>query len=238
MKGLSFQNGVEYRVVIDGETWPQGGSLTGRLESKTPSSLFVCLAEASDKKVKAKAPNAFTILEKANSNTSPLSWSFQLPLDARISDKSGSLYLLYGAEENPEKLGQLRLAIQPHALLIDTVELFTHHFRFALKNTSAGKGNWVEVKLDPPGSKEWNFLDQLILYLQLTNDSIETRFQFHRKEVDAMKAGLSTKITKQEVQKTWNRKQIVHDFNQRLNKDQVMQLVESTFAEYHQQGWL
>ncbi len=238
MKGLSFQNGIEYRIVIEGETWPQGEKLTGRLEAKSPTKLFVALAEARDKKVKDKDAKAFKIIEPLNAEASPLDWNFQLPLNARISDNTGSLYIVYGADHTPEKLAHLRLNIQPHLLLRDTIDLFTHHYRFALKNTVAGKDQWVEFKLDPPDSKDWNFLEQLILQLQLNEDTIDANFIFYRKEVDAMKAGLSTKITKREIEQSWNRKLIVHDFNQRLNKDQVALMVDAAFTEYRQAGWL
>jgi hypothetical protein len=238
MKGLSFQNGVEYKINIDGESWSQGDSISVTLESKTPSSLNLFLAEGVDKKVKAKSPDAFTVLEKFSSETSPLKQTIALPLSARISDKSGSLYVLYGKEEQTEKLGQLRLNVIPHLLIRDFIDLMTAHFRFAQKTTSAGKNDEVEVKLDPSGSKEWASLEQLLLRVQITEETMEVYFQFHRSEVDPTKGGLSSISVKREVTRTWNLSEIVHDFNQRLNKEVTTAAVEAVFAEYRSAGWL
>lgn len=238
MKGLSFQNGIEYKITIEGESWSQGDSISIHLESKTPSPLTLILAEGVDRKVKAKSADAFTVLEKFSSESSPLDQVIRLPLNALISDKSGSLYVLYGKEEAVEKLGQLRLNVIPHLHLRDLIDVMTMHFRFALKTTSAGKKNEVEVKLDPSGSKEWASLEQLILKLEVTENTLEAHFQFHRNEVDPSKGGLSSKSVKREFSRSWPLQDVIHDFNQRLNKEVVTAAIDNVVAEYRSAGWL
>jgi len=238
MKGMSFQNGVEFRITIEGESWAQGDHIQGKIESKPAAKGLIYLAEGVDKKVKSKSPDAFIVLQEHESTQAPYEWKFQLPIDTRISDKTGALYILYGHGENIEKLGQLRLNIVPHPHLKDLMDLLTTEFRFALKSVSAGKKGTVEVKFDPPSAKDWAMLEQLVLICKFSNTELDCKFQFHRNEVDATKGGLSTKSAKREISRTWNTKAITHDFNQRLNKDVMTVEIEKVISEYRDAGWL
>jgi len=237
MKGLSFQNGVEFKITIEGESWSPGDLIKGKVESKPIAQAQLLLAEGTDKKVKIKSPDAFVVLEEAITQTSPYEWNFQLPVDARISDKSGALYLLYGHGENLEKLGQLRLNIIPHIHFKDMMDLLTAHFRFSLKSISAGKSKTTEVKFGPP-SKDWKMLDELVMFLKIKDDAIEVKFQFHRQEVDATKGGLATKSVKREINRTWEIKKIIHNFNGRIDKEILTAEIDKVVAEYRDAGWL
>jgi hypothetical protein len=238
MKGMSFQNGVEFRITIEGESWTPGSTIQGRIESKPVAKGQVYLAEGIDKKVKTKSADAFVILQEKDLTTAPYDWSFDLPIDSRISDKSGSLYLLYGHGENLEKLGQLRLNILPQPMITDLVDLLCTHFRFALKSYGAGKSGMTEVKLDPPSSKDWAMLEGLTLLCKSQASTLDCKFQFLRNEVDATKGGLSTKNVKRDIQRSWGTRQIIHDFNQRLNKDVMTAEIDKVIAEYRNAGWL
>jgi len=238
MKGVSFQNGVEFRVVIEGESWSQGALIQGKIEAKPIAQTQVLLAEGMDKKVKLKSPDAFIILEEALIKTSPYEWKFQLPIDARISDTKGSLYLLYGHGENIEKLGQLRLHILPHLMLRDLSDLITSHFRFALKTISSGKSGGTEFKFGPPSNNDWKMLDELALQLKISPEILDVKFIFHRQEVDALKGGLATKSVKREVIRSWNIPQIILSFNQRLDKEILAIEIDKVISEYRNAGWL
>lgn len=243
MKGVSFQNGVEFKITIEGESWAQGSLIQGKIESKPGAKAQVILAEGTDKKVKLKSPDAFVVLEEATIAYAPYEWKFQLPVDARVSDKSGALYVLYGHGENLEKLGQLRLNIIPHQHTKDLIDLLTSHFRFAFKSVAAGKKQTTEVKLDPPGNKDWSMLEQLVLFVRINNDTpgeetMDVKFQFHRQEVDALKGGLATKSVKREIDRSWNLAQIILSFNGRLDKDIITAEIDKLIAEYRDAGWL
>jgi hypothetical protein len=199
---------------------------------------MVILAEGTDKKVKAKSPDAFVVIAEQDLQNAPFEWSFTLPLDSRISDKNGALYLLYGHGQNIEKLGQLRLNILPHSHLKDLIDLLCSHFRFALKTISASKKGMIEIKLDPPSSKEWSMLEQLVIQGKITESELECKFQFHRNEVDATKGGLASKSVKREIDREWKIKMIIHDFNQRLNKEVMTSEMDQVIAEYRDAGWL
>jgi hypothetical protein len=244
MKGISFQEGVEFKLSIQGETWLQGEALSGDLEANVKNAgaslgeMRVILAETTERKLKSKSVDGFHVLEEAKSTTSPLQFNFKLPVDARISDKPGSLFILYGSRSDPHTLGMLKLAIAPHHLIHDLIELMRTEFRFALKNLTAGKGNFVEAKLEPSGSKEWAQLEELILAAKLTDETLETKFIFNRNAVDAIKAGLQTKIEHREIERSWELSEFVHDFNGRLNKDAATTAIQNVISEYRSAGWL
>jgi hypothetical protein len=81
-------------------------------------------------------------------------------------------------------------------------------------------------------------LEQLVLQLKLTDTEVRSKFQFHRKEIDPTKGGVSTMIVKREFSRTWEIKKIVHDFNQRLDKDIITIEMDKLIAEYRNAGWL
>jgi hypothetical protein len=238
MKGMSFQNGIEFRVTLDGESWLQGETIHGRVESKPASKGLIYLAEGLDKKVKAKSADAFIILQELKFEAPPFDWKFQLPVDARISDKAGALYLLYGRDENTEKSGQLRLNILPNSLVKDLIELLSTHFRFPLKATVAGKKGVTEFKFDPPSGKDWSMLESLVLLIKTSEKELDCKFQFQRNEVDATKGGLSTKSVKREVNRCWIKNEIIHEFNLRMNKDIMTIEIDQVIDEYRSIGWL
>ncbi|MCM0605922.1 MAG: hypothetical protein KA715_07505 [Xanthomonadaceae bacterium] len=226
MKATSFQNGVEYKVVVEGESWEQGAHLKG---TSTSSVLHTFLAYGIDKKVKAKSPDAFEVLKRV---TSP-SWEFILPLDTSISDKSASLYILFGGTDQPSSMGALRLNIIPHLHLREVVEVLTLQYRFILKSSVAGKNGFTDFKLDPPDSKDWVQLDQLVLSLKRESDEVIAKFNFKRKELNATDKGtLSTKKTIRPIDATWKLSEIIHSFNGRLNKDAAAAGIEIVVQEY------
>ncbi len=244
MKGVSFQNGVEFKVSIEGETWSQGDLIQGTLQAsvKNPGStlpsLKLCLAEGTERRIKAKSPEAFRIIEELSSNTSSLEWKFTLPKDVRVSDKAGSLYILYGSATDTHALASLKLNIIPHLHIRELCEVLSIHSRFVLKFINAGKNNWVEVKFGPPDGKDWLFLEHLIVSLRIDDTKLYANFEFTRNAIDAMKGTLKTNIVKRELEREWSLANLIHDFNQRLNKDAAADAIDAVLAEYKSAGWL
>jgi hypothetical protein len=233
MRGVSFQNGVEFKISIDGERWEQGDEISGEIlaVAKNPGAELkparVILAETTERKLKSKSKDGFHVLAEATTSTFPFGWKFEMPLQARISDKAGGLCILYGSQEDPHTLGILKLNVVPHHYFNDLIELMRTEFRYALKGLSAGKDGWVDAKLE-----------NLILSLRMEDGQIDAIFEFSRERVDAMKAGLQTKIEKQEITRSWLVKEFVHDFNDRINKDVATAAIESVISEYKSAGWL
>ncbi len=238
MKGFSIQGGTEYRITVAGERWNQGDSLSIEIGTASAAPVFVAIAEGTDKKIRAKSEDSFEILESREGDGPGFKTVFTLAGNARITDKSGSLYLLYGNPGAKETLANLKLSIAPHPVFLDVCDLMTGHFRFALKNTAMGKSGRVEFKFEPSGAKEWASLSHLFLRIRTENDSIELELLFHRTVINALKPGLAAEKTSRSFQRTIPTGDIVHGFNGRLNSEAAKAVLESIFSEYREQSWL
>ena len=236
MKGFSVQDGNELRIEIEGERWSQGDRIRVRLQSKREAHLFLGLASGFEKKIKTKSEDAFEIHEQIELNHTTIEKEFLIPIDARITDKTGSLYALYGIGNPPASLANLRLQIDPHLHIRDLSEIFTHHFRFTLNSTSMGKNQEVELKFEPSGSKEWASLESMTVSARLLNAELQLKFLFQRKEINALKSALTSQSVKKAIEKNFALNEVIHDFNQRLNKENVTAGLDLVFEEYRSQG--
>lgn len=246
MKGTSFQKGIEIKVETQGESWRQGDTLQGTLTSKLregqklPSPVHLQLALGHEKKVKAKAPDAFSEYQDATITLENEKFQIQLPLHAEISDKASSLYLLYGFLNTLEPFqldsgfAHLKLTLTPHPLLQDILDLLSTHYRFVLKSIQTG----IKAKLAPPTTKDWAALEQLLVELKLKESSIEVIFEFSRNEVEALSSSLKTKLVKRKITRQWDIKKFIHDFNQRLDKEITTEAIDQIIEEYRNSGWL
>ncbi len=244
MKGVSFQNGIEFRLTIAGESWSQGDTLSCTLDAlsknvdsapKLPVRCF--LAAGIDKKVKAKTEGAFEVLKEFLTENCPQQWDFEIGLDSRITDTKGSLYLLYGNSPTLESLGHLRLNILPHLWIREISEILNSHFRFVTPTTYTGKKGFTDLFFKPPSSRDWASLVELELKMKVTGSDIEAIFHFHRSEIDALKAGTQKKSVTKTVERVWTKTKIIHDFNQRLNKEMAELEIQAVIEEYQAQGW-
>ena len=76
----------------------------------------------------------------------------------------------------------------------------------------------------------------MVLSLKIDEQKLYANFTFHRNEIDALKAGLATKKTKREILREEALSRFIHDFNQRLNKDNAIQLINEVMVEYRGSG--
>jgi hypothetical protein len=238
MKGFSVQNGTEYRILVEGERWNQGDVLDVEIRSAESAPVLVAVAEGQDRKIRAKSADAFEVLESREGAGPVFRTRFELQEDARITDKSGSLYLLYGNPESGASLASLKLTVEPHPVLSGIRDLLTHHFRFALKSASTGKSSCVEFKLEPSGAKEWASLSQLLARLRMGKETIELELVFHRTVINALKPGLAGEKISRGFQRSVPSKDLIHGFNGRLDTEAAIQVLESVFSEYREQSWL
>jgi hypothetical protein len=238
MKGFSAQSGKEYRVTIVGEQFSQGSTLSVQLDSNHDGALSLILCEGNERKIKNKSKDAFKKISEQTASGTKLQHSFSLDLNSRITDKSGSLYLLYGNADHPESLANLKLTITPHPIYSELIEVFTHEYRFALKNSSMGKKGDVEFKLEPSGAKEWASLDQLTVCLKQAPSTIEALLVFDRTQINPNQTKLATQSLTQEFQRSIPTADCLHAFNGRVNKDYMVSVFDQVFLQYRDQNWL
>ena len=234
MKGTSFQKPLEFKIAVEGETWHQGDKIEGVLTVKNHDSApqeikgaRVSLALGDLDGVRKKEAGSFEVITTSpevppfrleSQAETPLSWKFDLDLNCPISAKSNSLFLLYGSDDNPEKLGNLQLAVSPHQLILDYVSLLTIEFQFVHKLQKSNKG-WVEIKFAPPAARSFAVVENLVASFRREGENLVIKHAFATKKIDAA-AGMNLKKSKQSFEQTFNPNQYLLS-NGRLNHEKI-----------------
>lgn len=226
MKGTFFVKPFELKADVSGEKWGQGDSVKGVLtvtnrhhESASLKDLGVVLANADAKKLAVKDPRAFDPFEKiffCESDTLPpgeskeLHWSFPLSSDFPLTQKSSTPCLVFGKIDQLEAGGVLQMQVGPIEIINKYIELFENFLRFKNKGMKSKKGH-IEFKLQPPGSKEFSFIESLTLLVRLDENDLDVNYHFivSKMAFDAPGLGVSTK--KEEIK-----------INQRLAKNEYL----------------
>lgn len=217
MKGTVFQKPFEFRLQIGGESWNQGDALDGSLSIKNHGTTGVNdfspqlhIAQANLKKAHQKKPGAFDIVGTVEldpqislgvGEEKTLSWKFTTDRNCTVTDHLQSLFVLYGTGK-PETMGALQLQIQPYSLLQDFIRAIEIQHRFVTKSKKTVKG-WLEVKMEPPASKAFMLLEQLVLKLKMENDDLEAHYKFEVKKIQATPGSVDTSKTVKEVSQSF-----------------------------------
>jgi sporulation-control protein spo0M len=196
MKGTIFVKPLEYNIIAEGEKWRQGDKIKGQISIKNHSAetinldlVNVSLALGNYKKVKAKDKKAFGSIDKKvlaeklsieASGDKEFTWEFTLDEDCPITDKNGSIYLLFNNNNNDDSypLGQLELGISPKIVMTQFLEILVTFLRFKIVQTKFSKG-MVEVKLNPPSSRELSHVESLVLRMREVNKTLDLEYCFN-----------------------------------------------------------
>ena len=170
MRSVFFQNPLEYQIQTDREEWNQGDSIQGRLRVRNMSGNSVTSIESSlvlaygvRKEIKSGDAEAWKIQSEimpiSGANLDPqgeinTEWELKLNDDCPITDKSASLFLLFGGDKVMEEGGRIDLRVELHPILQSFLQTFTTQFKF-LEKYRKSKEDHTEVKLVPPESKEF-----------------------------------------------------------------------------------
>jgi hypothetical protein len=218
MKGTYFQKPLQYSLNVDGESWHQDQEITGQFNIKNMGADVVelkmprvILAYGDFSAVKQKSPDAFeavtNVVTEKPKKLDPqkdisFSWKVKLDRNAAITDKSSSLFLLYGSDEVIEKLGHLQLIVHPEPVIGELLKTWTTQFRFVLKNQKANKG-FVEVKFAPPDGRVWATIEQMLAQFRYDKDNLETKYTFSVKKIDASVGNMELKKSKMEFKQAF-----------------------------------
>lgn len=244
MKGTYFQKPLEFRLEVEGESWSQGDPVQGTLiiknhgpEAIATDDMRVQLAYGELKKVRAKDASTFEIMatsEVGGGKVEPQkelrhSWRFETDRNAPITDKTDSLFLLYG-QGTPEKLGQLQLIFNPYSLIQEFVERLKLTYRFVVKSQKSNKG-WVEVKFAAPAAKAFATLEGLILNFRFDGEALEVRYQFQIKKIEATAASMDMKKEKKQVTQRLEKNHYLTPSG-RVNHDQLEASIREAVGQF------
>ncbi|MBF0279616.1 MAG: hypothetical protein HQM13_17590 [SAR324 cluster bacterium] len=223
MKGFYFQRPFEYHLVAEGEEWEQGGRICGTIRVKNTesekvdsNSLQIGLAYGNFKKIKDREDDAWKEIQTEvlaeSLNFAPeeereFEWGFFLASDCPITDKSGSLFLLYG-DGDLYSQGRIDVRMNLMPILQSFLQTFETQFRFQKKYEKSNL-EFTEVKLVPPDSKDFPTLDHVLCYLRIHEEKMEIRYSFKMKSlgVKGDKSSLKVARKKREYQQQFTQEQ-------------------------------
>lgn len=245
MKGTIFLKPLEYSITADGEKWRQGDTIRGNLKITNHSTenvelpfLKLSLAVGNFKKIKAKDKNAWESLSEIKlsekfiigaSEEKEFLWNFELPDDCQITLKDKSLYLTYLDREEVLPTGQLELVVDPKIIINQFLEIFESFLRFKVVQTKYSKG-MVEIKLNPPSSKELSHVESLILRMKETDRTLNIEYVFSMHAFE-MVAGnmIAQKKIKQVEQKLSSSQYYV--YGNSVNQDFIVKTISDVIKE-------
>lgn len=212
-KPLEFRLEVPLEAAVQGETVPCKLSVKNQGAEPTPlSQLSLLLGLGVLKKVKAKAADAFEVLDRSALDRSQTvapgsevvsTWEFRLDRNAPLSDKNQTPFLLYGNGETPDQLGQIPLTVTMHPhyrAIFDTCETV-----FSLINKGESwKDGYTLVKYKAPDLRKFSLVEEILIGVRFVDDSLELVYTFKVKKIDATALSLNFKKGKAEVTQTWS----------------------------------
>ena len=193
MRSTFFDRPLEYQLLTAKEEWLQGEPIEGKLsirnmnaEGVIANTVDVLLAYGNYRKIKAGEENCWDVLHRENiqqdlslegNQQMSYDWQFNLPSDAPITDKSGSLFLLFGGVDVLDRGGRLDVRTKMMELLQSFLQTFVTQFQF-VQNSSKFKDGWTEVQLNPPtGSREFPNLEHVMCYLRMLDENLELKYR-------------------------------------------------------------
>lgn len=221
MRAVFFHQNLEYKLEVPKDGFEQGDTLncTLSLTNRNSSTLSINelrldLAIADTKDVREKKEENYEIVARAEIKcpfelaaqaTQSFPWTYPLDANCCISDKSQSLYVLYGG--SAAALGLMPLNVQAHAHIQSILKTMETSFQFVLKGQKSNKG-WVEAKLKPPSARRFMLVNELLLSLRFEEErKLALRFVFNVKKFDTGSAKIGVKKGKIEVEKTLEERQ-------------------------------
>ena len=209
MRSTFFQQTIEFKIEVEGETWNQGDVINGELkirnlgnETVFLNAIHLILAHGLKKAIKEKSDIAWETSEKLilnkdislPSNKEELfKWSINLKTDCPITDKLGGLFLLFGGDDVMSVGGRLDLQVNLHPILQNFLQTFTTQFRF-LEKYQKRKFDWTEVKLIPPESREFPNMESVSCLLRVCDERLEVNYSFKMQGLG--RSGEQMKVTK------------------------------------------
>jgi sporulation-control protein spo0M len=248
MKGTTFLKPLEYNIIADGQSWHQGDKIFGKITVKNHSAdklelpfLIITLATGHFKKIKSKDKKAWesialiALCEKytlAASEEREFSWEFVLPEDCPITDKNGSVYLLFKDGKAGEELwptGQLELVIEPKIVVQQFLEIMENFLRFKVIQKKFSKG-MVEIKLNPPTSRELSHVESLVLRMKEVDKTLDLEYIFNMNVFETVAGNVMTQKKIKQVDQRLTSKQY-YSYGDFPNQDFIIKTMTDVIKE-------
>ena len=241
MKGTVILKPLEYTLEAQGEKWHQGDKLKGSLKIKNHSedvvelnSMHVTVSMGNYKKVKAKDPKAWslldkqTVVEKSNlgaGEEKEFSFEFQLKEDCLITDKNGSIYLAFYEGDSLAPVTHMELKVEQKLLTKQILELVENFLRFKVKEIKNEK-NKVDIKLIAPTSREMSNIDSLILNISEIENKLHIHYTFNLRALDLASPTMQVEKKVKTAEQVFTSKQYLF-YKDSINQDFIVESFKS-----------
>ena len=245
MKVTSFIKSVECTSFTDGEKWRQGENVKGILTIKNHNKenielpiLKIVLAIGIFKKIKSKDKKAWEILSEVSLGENILissleekefKWNFQLPEDCQITEKDKNLFINFFDSGDSWPTGQLELVIEPKIVMLQFLEIFENFLRFKVVQKKFSKG-MVEVKLNPPNSRELSHVESLVLRMKEVNKILDLEFEFTTNVFEMVGGNMLAQKKCTKIIQSLTSKQY-YIYGDSPNHDFIKEMISSVIAE-------
>jgi len=196
MKGIFIHDGCEYSVEVKGDTFLPGDvlpvqiSVTCRTSPREVPPLTLELVQGDLKKVKAKASDAWKLVESypvelhghlAAGEGRTASLELSLSKNCPITESTKSPYILLRADE---VLGHLLLKINLHPYLNGITRTLesTHQF---VQKAPKWASDRVQLKFAPSSARRFSFVTELVVSVGFEGDDLDVLYKFTMKKLDA-----------------------------------------------------
>lgn len=245
MKATLFLRPLEYSVEVIGERWHQGDQINGVLKVRNHgnekierSILKIILSSGNYKKLKAKDSKgwenlleielASNLVIGANSELE-YQFAFQLPESSRITDKDGSLYLAYKDSNDDWPIGNIELVIDPKIIMKQFLEIFENFVRFKVVQIKFVKG-MVEVKLNPPTSRDFAHIDSLVLRLSDVGNNLNCEYLFNTRVLEMLGGAMVSEKKTKKILRNISQKEF-YMYGNSPNQEFVIESINSAIRE-------
>jgi hypothetical protein len=245
MKGTIFSKPLEYNIIADGEKWRQGDKIKGSFKIKNHGDqvivlpvLKILLAVGNFKKVKVKDNKALDYFNEvvlgenisiAGLEDKEFFWEFLLSEDCQITDKDRSIYLAFKDHDNLWPTGLLELTIAPKLAIQQVLEIFDNFLRFKIGQIKFSKG-MVEIKLNPPTSKELSHVESLVLRMKEVDKTLDIEYLFNMHVFEMVAGNLMAQKKVKQVDQKMTSKQL-YIYGDSLNHDFIISSINTIIKE-------
>lgn len=240
MKTNVFLKPLELSLEAIGEKWHQGDKIKGSirvinnsLEKIDRPALRVAICHGHFKKIKAKDEKGWTTLSEKeildvlsvnSSSEQNYNFEFSLAEDCSITDKNGSLYLVFFYNDDKIPAGHIELLIEPKIVIQNILQIIESFLRFKVKEIKYNK-SMVDIKLVPPTSRELSNLDGLVLSISEIDKKLILKYSFNLRVLNITGATMQSEKKVQELEQVFHSNQYLI-YGDSINQDFIVASVQ------------
>ncbi|PIK15623.1 hypothetical protein [Halobacteriovorax sp. JY17] len=236
MKSTYFRKPLEFSIEVNGESWKQGDSISGKVSVSDHSGensdlsefgIFLCIGDL--KKIQKKDNRGITILDECLLHKSEVEFNFSLDENCQITQKSSGPYLIVGKKEDLLEGHHLALQVGPSELVSNILEVLENFMRFKVKSLKPKKDS-LEAVITLPTIKEFTSISSFKLNLKKNVDDLLLDYDFKIKKVCFEGGVTSTKDEAKSFQTILSPKEYLI-YGSSLNQDAIVKKVSDVLDE-------